>query len=907
MKVRNSRFSKTAAIIGVIFVLMISSIAVMTTMEKGADGYSARRDLSKVVPYHSASQEEYTGEACLQMIFDMYGPSITQQDIRNVTSTGPLDNDVASYKEITRAAHFSDQSWAKGNLRGYDERNVGYGGFYYDWNDEDPRSDFRIGDLYESVYLGHPVMVYMYKDHPPQLTPPDPDPPDPNNPQPPDPPDPQITPEDLAGLEKVWRVLVKYDSGFNDGTFWVHDPLPPGTGAAGGPNAVLTKAQFQSLWNVYERDDGGIGNHRIGVSASPWIIHDIEKPKNVEAGTEFEITANITYSAPPVFNGVELQDPTAFLKLPDDFMMAEGSQTKVLEMTAPRTYSTVTWIVKAPDRTYAGQDYKFYINATGNVVVSDPAHRDRIGQSSNFEVEAYGFLNHAPRITSASIDPDYIPDDGSKQPIINCLPSDEDGNIYRVTVDLSSIGMSSDQRMYDDGRTGGDSVADDGIYSYKITREVPRGEWTLMITVRDSKGAQAYANVTLKVDPLSEFTEKPDFIDAGADPAKVPNDGYTLVTIWAIVEDAENDIDEVIADLTPLGGDKKQELNDDGIDGDLFSNDDNYSFAFSVGPLISLDKYQIELKAIDETEHETIERVWVDVILPPVPPTIIQILVEPNTIVNDDEETAQVIVTVEDDNDDVDEVWVDLTPLRGGSETRMKYEGDDTWTLEFTASSSVTPGLKGKIEVTAMDLTGLSASEDFSITIEKANSAPEILDISVSKYNVRSGDEITITVNVTDADPLDLDNLVVTLDLSGFLISDIDLKDDGEGVDQEAGDLTFSGTFAVPTLLFSGNRTITVTVEDSKGAQSSEDIVLNVDALDGEVGEVLDKIGTIFYIGIPVVCGAILLILVLAAVLKSRSSNKARLPPQRYPPGRGPPMRPPPNMQGHPLGPRSMR
>ena len=114
MKVSKTRSLKKAAILGAIMLLMVSSFAIMITVEQGAQADTVRKDLSKLVPYHAAAQEEFTGEACLQMVFDMYGPSITQQDIRNVTSGGPLDNDVATYKELIRASHFSDQSWARG-------------------------------------------------------------------------------------------------------------------------------------------------------------------------------------------------------------------------------------------------------------------------------------------------------------------------------------------------------------------------------------------------------------------------------------------------------------------------------------------------------------------------------------------------------------------------------------------------------------------------------------------------------------------------------------------------------------------------------------------------------------------------------------------------------------------------
>ncbi|MGA1872722.1 MAG: choice-of-anchor X domain-containing protein [Thermoplasmatota archaeon] len=898
MKHENHRPFLPLAVLGAIVLILVSSLAITITFEQGADAYSTRRDLSKVVPYHAAVAPETTGEACLQMVFDYWGPSIPQQDIRNVTS-GRLDTDVASAGDLVRAAHFSDQSWARGNLRGYNERSLGYGGFYYDWNDDSPRANTRFTDIYEALTRNHIVMVYMYKDFPPQLNPPDPQPPDPNNPQPPEPP--QVTPEDLAGLEKVWRLVVGYDSDFAGGQLKLHDPLPVGEGARGGANVYLSRNEFDSLWNIFELEDGDIGTHRYGMTAAPWSIAEIDSPKNVEAGTEFQISANITYQAPPVMTGVGAQSPTAYLKLPEDFSMAEGGQSKTLRLSSPRSFDVVTWNVMAPDRTYVGQDYRFFINATGTVVVSDPAHRDNVGASASFEVEAFGFLNHPPQITSASVDPDYIPDDGSRQPLFTCMPTDEDGNLYRITIDMSPIGGSADQRMYDDGSNGGDQIEEDGIYSYRFTREAPVGEWTFKMTVRDSKGAEAYANVTLNVDPLSEFTEPPEIVDSGADPAMIPNDGVTTATIWALVQDAENDIEEVIADLTPLGGENDQELNDEGVDGDLFSKDDNYSYAFAVSPIIPLDKYQIEITAIDETGHETVEKVWVDVVLPPVPPTITEVIVDPITVVNDGKEKVQVIATVEDDNDDVEEVWIDLTPLRGSSEARMSYEGGDVWSLEFTVDESVTPGQKNRIEVTARDLTGLLATGSFSLTVEKANSPPRIDDLTVSGMEVEAGDEVTVMVNVSDED---FEPMTVEVDLGAFLIEDIQLLDDGVAPDEEADDGTFSGTFEVPILVFTGNHTITITVRDSSGGVTSQDLVLMVVESESSTSDV--DLGNIAYIGLPIIGLVILIGLVAAVVIRNRMSGKPKQMTQGFPPGR-PGMPPPRNFAPPPMGPRPMR
>ena len=164
--------------------------------------------------------------------------------------------------------------------------------------------------------------------------------------------------------------------------------------------------------------------------------------------------------------------------------------------------------------------------------------------------------------------------------------------------------------------------------------------------------------------------------------------------------------------------------------------------------------------------------------------------------------------------------------------------------------------------------------------------------------------EITIIVNVTDAD---YDILVVEVDLSTFLISDETLLDDGNTPDETEGDNTFSGTITIPPIVLSGNHTITITVRDPKGGETSQDIVLNV--MEGEGNATTKDLDLILYVGIPLAGLAILLILVGVAVTRNRGASKGPGPGPKmgYPPVRGPPMGAPTHMQGHPMGPRAMR
>ena len=316
------------SIAALMLLLAIGSLANTGPDVEGAPSRAlpSRVNLINPVPYHMRAGEDLTGEAGLSMIFDFHGEYIMQQDIRNVTK-GLLGSGVADTEELIKATHYS--AGLPQTPRGYSERDMGYGGFYYDWNADDDRVDLKFSDIYTALADRHPVLCYTYLDIPPELNP-NPQPPDPNNPQPPDP---KVTPEDLAALEKVWRLVVGYDSNQGNGILIIHDPVPSGTGFLGGSSRSITKENFDKLWEVYELDDGRVSTHRYGMTASPWEITDLEHPKSQEAGTEFEITANITYRSPKVMMGVSVNGPKATLTIPGDFSFVSGDADIALSVS----------------------------------------------------------------------------------------------------------------------------------------------------------------------------------------------------------------------------------------------------------------------------------------------------------------------------------------------------------------------------------------------------------------------------------------------------------------------------------------------------------------------------------------------------------------------------------------------
>jgi hypothetical protein len=70
-----------------------------------------------------------------------------------------------------------------------------------------------------------------------------------------------------------------------------------------------------------------------------------------------------------------------------------------------------------------------------------------------------------------------------------------------VTADLSSLGLSSTQQLFDDGANGGDAVAGDSVYTYTAT--VPGGQTvgnhTIPVTVTDAQGRNANTTISFAV------------------------------------------------------------------------------------------------------------------------------------------------------------------------------------------------------------------------------------------------------------------------------------------------------------------------------------------------------------------------------------------------------------------------
>lgn len=288
------------------------------------------------VPYYSQIKNYYCGEAALEMVFNYYGPNISQYEIANVAraQSGP-----GTYTDdMMRAGHFSNLSTSVGNdapgyqCTGYTARKLGYGAYQYWFTNQT-----RLSELRHFLDKGSPIVV--------------------------------LTWYDLSHSNGHFRVVIGYDS---NGII-AHDPW-------NGASQYYTDSTFNDLWSY---------SNYWAMFTSPWSV-SISSPSNVGVNSTFQVNANITYVCPNPF-GLYQEYPAASsnatIQLPPGFSLANG-ETPTKHLSGSyfncRESRIVSWNVIASSTV---GNYSFSVTAAGNVQGSVGSHgpyqaysyTDRIG------------------------------------------------------------------------------------------------------------------------------------------------------------------------------------------------------------------------------------------------------------------------------------------------------------------------------------------------------------------------------------------------------------------------------------------------------------------------------------------------------------------------------------------------
>lgn len=225
------------------------------------------------VPLYQQIDARGCGAASLQMVFDYYGPFINQMEIYDAARSGGT-----ALPDMARAAQFSFMSttvgdrFEQGETTGYQERSVGYAGFFY------ASSTPWLAQLKSIVAQGYPVIVLVnwlpnvYGPH--------------------------------------YRVVVGYDD--TKGVLMMNDPwsrqfkndmdYQGSTSQSANANAWdqdfgtfnMTYSDFLNIWALSTSDWGVSGLAYGAVLVTPWQVQ-VTAPQNVAPGKAFTVTAKITY------------------------------------------------------------------------------------------------------------------------------------------------------------------------------------------------------------------------------------------------------------------------------------------------------------------------------------------------------------------------------------------------------------------------------------------------------------------------------------------------------------------------------------------------------------------------------------------------------------------------------------
>jgi len=149
-----------------------------------------------------------------------------------------------------------------------------------------------------------------------------------------------------------------------------------------------------------------------------------------------------------------------------------------------------------------------------------------------------------------------------------------------ATADLTSIGGSPTQTLFDDG-TNGDVTPFDNIFSYQATVDVgtPIGDTIIPVAISDAQSRTGSASISLSVTSSSI----PPSGVGSASPSTVEAGSATQLTVN--VTPGSNPVSTGLAvsgDLTSIGGSGTQQFFDDGSNGDVNPGDNVFTYNATV-------------------------------------------------------------------------------------------------------------------------------------------------------------------------------------------------------------------------------------------------------------------------------------------------------------------------------------
>ncbi len=191
-----------------------------------------------------------------------------------------------------------------------------------------------------------------------------------------------------------------------------------------------------------------------------------------------------------------------------------------------------------------------------------------------------------------------------------------------VIADLSSIGGSAAQQLFDDG-TNGDAVAGDNTFSFQATVAggTTPGAKSIPATITDTQLRSGSAIIGLSVTSLST----PPTGATAANPNSLLPGASTLLTVNVTpgTNPASTGL-AVHANLSLIGGSATQQFFDDGTNGDATGGDNVFSFQATIASGTSAGAKSLPVSITDAQSRTGSSAIALTVQSPP-PPTTVKI------------------------------------------------------------------------------------------------------------------------------------------------------------------------------------------------------------------------------------------------------------------------------------------
>ncbi|MDR3389497.1 MAG: hypothetical protein P4L92_20825 [Rudaea sp.] len=385
-----------------------------------------------------------------------------------------------------------------------------------------------------------------------------------------------------------------------------------------------------------------------------------------------------------------------------------------------------------------------------------------------------------------------------------------------VKANLSGIGGSSSQGLYDDG-THGDAVAGDNVFSVNavVGANAAPGSLVIPVTIQDNQSRSGNASINFTVLAATS----PSGVGT-ATPAAVSVTETSLLTV--AVTSGTGPVSTGIAvkaDLSSIGGNAAQAFNDNG--------DGTFSFGATVPIGTAAGAKTLPVTVSDAQSRSSSTSISLSVLAP----TALSASgsAAPSAVIAGGATHLSVSVTpgASPASSGI-QVSADLTSIGGNATQALADDGSGTsFAFDATVDAATTPGVK-LLPVTITDAQGRSTTVTLGLNVPTPG-APYATGIVVSGL---PGSSVLLQAVATPGSEPTSTSLVVTVDLSAIGGSATQaLYDDGTNGDQVAGD----GVYSFATTLDSGTPigatfNLPVTVSDAQmrtGAGSIQLTTLN--------------------------------------------------------------------------------